>query len=122
MPYRDFTDRVENYNLAVIPDVVKTKFETRKDKMLQLQQRGQALLTDIEKKVRDVLDENGIFGVNRVNYLNVARTLLRRKGHQSGLALRKSANAIKQKAIAEGLDPDVVDKVIEIVIGATAYA
>ncbi|MCD6101607.1 MAG: hypothetical protein J7J77_00945 [Candidatus Cloacimonetes bacterium] len=122
MPYRDFTDRVENYDLAVIPDVVKTKFENRKTKMVQLQQRGQATLTDMEKKVRDILDENGIFGVFRVPYLNLARALFRAKGHQSGLALQKTANAWKQKAVAEGLDPDIVDKIVEVVIGAAAYA
>ena len=122
MPYRDFTDRVENYDLAVIPDVVKTKFENRKNKMVQLQQRGQATLTDVEKKVRDVLDENGIFGNFRIPYLNLARALFRAKGHQSGLALKKIANGWKQKAVAEGLDPDIVDKIIETVIGATAYS
>jgi len=122
MPYRDFTDRVENYDLGVIPDVVKTKFETRKNKMVQLQQRGQAQLTDMEKKVRSILDENGIFGVFRVPYLNLGRALFRASGRQSGLALRKTANAWKQKAIAEGLDPDIVDAIIEAVIGAEAYA
>jgi len=122
MPYRDFTDRVENYDLGVIPDVVKTKFETRKNKMVQLQQRGQAQLTDMEKKVRSILDENGIFGVFRVPYLNLARALFRAAGRQSGLALRKTANAWKQKAIAEGLDPDIVDAIVEAVIGAEAYA
>jgi len=122
MPYRDFTDRVENYDLAVIPDVVKTKFENRKNKMVQLQQMGQAQLTDMEKTVRSILDENGIFGVFRVPYLNLARALFRAKGHQSGMALRKTANAWKQKAIAEGLDPDIVDAVVEAVIGAEAYA
>lgn len=122
MPYRDFTDRVENYDLAVIPDVVKTKFEVRKSKMVQLQQRGQAQLTDVEKMVRDILDENGIFGVARVPYLNLARALFRAKGRQSGLALRKIANAWKQKALAEGLDPTVVDAIVEKVIGAPAYS
>jgi len=122
MPYRDFTDRVENYDLAVIPDVVKTKFENRKQKMVQLQQRGQATLTDVEKKVRDILDENGIFGNFRIPYLNLARALFRAKGHQSGLALQKTAGAWKAKAIAEGLDPDIVDKIIHTVIGASAYA
>ena len=122
MPYRDFTDRVENYDLAVIPDVVKTKFEQRKQKMVQLQQRGQATLTDIEKRVRDILDENGIFGNFRIPYLNLARALFRASGRQSGLALRKTANAWKQKAIAEGLDPAIVDSIIEAVIGATAYS
>jgi len=122
MPYRDFTDRVENYDLALIPDVVKTKLENRKSKMVQLQQRGQATLTDIEKRVRDILDENGIFGVFRVPYLNLARALFRASGSQSGLALRKTANAEKQKAIAMGLDPAIVDQIVEAVIGATAYA
>jgi len=121
MPYRDFGDRVENYDLAVIPDVVKTKFETRKSKMVQMQQRGQATLTDVEKRVRSILDENGIFGNFRIPYLNLGRALLRARGHQSGLALRKIANGWKQKAIAEGLEPDIVDSIIEAVIGATAY-
>jgi len=121
MPYRDFTDRVENYELAVIPDVVKAKFEARKSKMVQLQQRGQAVLTDIEKKVRNILDEKGVAGVTRVPYLNLARALLRASGSNSGLALQKVASAWKQKAIAEGLDSEIVDAVIEAVIGAEAY-
>lgn len=122
MPYRDFTDRVENYDLAVQPDVVKTKFEVRKSKMLQLQQRGQATLTDVEKRIRSILDENGIFGVFRVPYLNLGRALFRASGHQTGMALRKIANAWKQKALAEGLDPAIVDAIVEAVIGATAYS
>jgi len=121
MPYRDFTDRVENYELAVIPDVVKTKFEIRKNKMVQLQQRGQAVLTDIEKRVRGILDENGIFGISRVPYLNLARALVRASGSNSGLALQRVANAWKQKAIAEGLDATIVEEVIQAVIGTTSY-
>lgn len=121
MPYREFKERVTNYELAVIPDVVKTKFENRKENMVSGQNAMQSLIVDMEKSVRAILDENGILGVLRVPYLNLARALFRAKGHQTGLALRKVAAAEKAKAVAYGLDPDIVDEIINKVVGAAAY-
>ncbi|HIP92675.1 MAG TPA: hypothetical protein EYH25_04425 [Thermotoga sp.] len=121
MPYRDFTERVENYDLAVNPEIVKMKFEARKAKMVQQMQKAHAQLTEMEKAVRSILDDEGILGVMRVPYLNFARALFRAKGHQGGLALRKTATAWKAKAVAEGLDPVILDKIIKAVIGEEAY-
>jgi len=121
LPYREFKERVDNYDLAVIPDVVKTKFEARKEAMVDGQNAMQSLIVDFEKAVRSVLDENGILGVLRVPYLNLARACFRAKGHQSGLALRKIAAAEKAKALQMGLDPTIVDEIITKVIGAAPY-
>ena len=78
-------------------------------------------LVDIETAVRALLDDNGIIANMRVMYLNFARALYRAKGHNSGLALRKIATAEKAKFVQYGLDPDILDAIIEIVIGTTAY-
>jgi len=121
MPYREFTERVENYDLAVNPEIVKMKFEARKTKMVQQMQKAQAMIVEMEKAVRNILDDEGILGVLRVPYLNFARALFRAKGHQSGLALKKIATAWKAKAVAEGLDPVILDKIIKAVIGEEAY-
>jgi len=121
MPYRDFKERVTNYELAVIPDVVKMKFDARKEEMVKGQNSQQSLITDTEKAIRSILDENGILGVLRVPYLNLGRALFRARGHQTGLALRRIAAAEKAKALEYGLDPDICDAIINRVIGAAAY-
>ena len=121
MPYRDFSERVTNYDLSVNPEIVKMKFEAKKAQMVQQMQKAHAQLTEMEKTVRSILDDEGISGVMRVPYLNFARALFRAKGHQGGLALRKTATAWKAKAVAEGLDPAILDKIIKAVIGEEAY-
>lgn len=121
MPYRGYDKRVKNYDLAVVPDVVRIKFENRKSAMVSGQQEAQAVIVDIETKVRELLDDYGVLGVFRVPYLNFARTLIRAKGHNSGIALQKIATAEKAKFVTIGLDPEILDKIIQIVIGGAAY-
>jgi len=77
MPYRNYDKRVRNYDLAVIPDVVRSKFEARKPAMLDGQEEYQKTLTDVEIAVRGILDDEGIVANMRVMYLNFARTLVR---------------------------------------------
>ncbi|RLG79964.1 MAG: hypothetical protein DRO13_04860 [Thermoprotei archaeon] len=121
MPYRTHDKRVRNYDLAVIPDVVRSKFEARKSAMVDDQKQYQSLLTDMEIKVRGILDSHGIFGNFRIPYLNFARALFRAKGRNSGLALRKYATCEKAKFVEAGLDPVILDEIIQAVIGAVAY-
>jgi len=121
MPYRPYDKRVKSYDLAVIPDVVRMKFDTRKAMMLDGQQELQRTLTEKEIAMREILDDAGITGVFRVPYLNLGRALIRAMGHNSGTALRKMASAEKAKAVTYGLDPDICDKIITAVIGAPPY-
>jgi len=118
MPYRSYERRVRNYEIAVIPEVVSTKFTQRKDAMVDGQEQMQEAITAMETSVRSILDDEGIAGVARVPYLNFARTLFRAKGHQSGTALQKVAAAEKAKFVSLGLDPDILDKIANVVIGA----
>ncbi len=121
MPYRDWQTRLRKYELGVIPDNVRAKFEALKPLMVDLQEQMQAEITDFETKVRAILDEYGVVANLRVMYLNFARALFRAKGHQSGTALRKIATAEKAKFVTYGLDPEILDKIIMLVIGTTAY-
>ena len=121
MPYRTYDKRVRNYEKAVDTGVVSTKFTNRKELMVLGQQEMQAEITDMEQKVRQILDDEGIVGNFRIPYLNFARALFRAKGHNSGVALQKIATAEKAKFISLGLDPAILDKIIYVVIGAPAY-
>jgi len=120
--YRGYDKRTRNYDLAVIPDNVRAKFEARKQEMLNGQQEAQSEIVAIETKVREKLDDYGIMANFRVPYLNFARALYSAKGHNSGVALQKIAAAEKAKFLAYGLDPTILDEIIYIVIGTAAYA
>jgi len=121
MPYRVYEKRTKSFDKAVIPDVARMKFEARKPDMLSWQEEQQLAITDFETKVRTELDKEGILIGFRIPYLNFARALYRAKGHQSDIALRKYATAEKAKAVQYGLDPDLLDRICTIVIGALPY-
>lgn len=105
--------RVTKYEKSVIPDVVKTKFEALKETMVANQNAMQALLVDVETKVGQILNEAGIAGVNRVPYLNFARTIFRASLSYSGQALRTLADAEKAKSKALGLNEDTLNAIID---------
>lgn len=121
MPYRSYEKRTRNYDLAVIPDNVRAKFEARKSAMLDGQEEAQAMIVEVETCVREVCDEHGIVGNMRIPYLNFARALIRAKGHNSGLALVNIKNAEKAKFTALGLDPDILDEVAKCVVPEVGY-
>jgi len=121
MPYRTYETRVRKYELGVIPDNVRAKFEALKPLMLDGQEARQAEIVDIETKIRGVLDDEGIIANMRVMYLNFGRALYRAKGHNSGVALQKMATAEKAKFVQYGLDSAILDKIIYLVIGVPAY-
>jgi len=121
MPYRTYDVRVRKYDLGVIPDNVRAKFDALKPLMLDEQEAKQSEITDFEIKIREILDDEGVGAVFRVPYLNFGRALYRAKGHNSGLALRKLASAEKAKAVEYGLTPAILDRISYIVIGALPY-
>lgn len=121
MPYRTYEKRTRAYDLSVIPDNVRAKFEARKPQMLDGQEEMQRTIVEVETCVREVCDEHGVLGVFRVPYLNFARALIRAKGHNSGLALVNLKNAEKAKFVALGLDADILDEVARCVVPEVGY-
>lgn len=121
MPYRDENIRTRKYELAVIPDVVSSKFTALKPLMQDLQEARQPEIVTIETCVRQKLDDNGVLGNFRVMYLNFARAIYRASGHNAGIALQKIVTAEKAKFVQYGLDASLLDDVATCVIGAKPY-
>jgi len=121
MPYRDDQTRTRKYSLAVIADNVRAKFAALLPLMQDLQESRQAEIVQFETAIRNILDDFGTVGVNRVPYLNYGRALYGHMGHQSGIALRKAATAEKAKWVSLGLDATVLDQITTAVIGAAVY-
>ena len=121
MPYRDDQTRTRKYDLSVIADNVRAKFAALKPLMLDLQEARQAEIVEFETRIRNILDDNGIVGVNRVPYLNFGRVLYGHMGHQRGVALQKAATAEKAKYVSLGLDATKLDEIVYAVIGAAVY-
>lgn len=121
MPYRTYEKRVKNYELAVNPDVVRTKFTERKPTMVLGQQEFQSQLVAEEIKVRTILDKAGIAGVARVPYLNFMRAMLRAAFRYSGAALRAIADAEEAKFTALGLDATLLSFIKDEVVATPGY-
>jgi len=112
---RSGADRATAYDLSVLPDNVRAKFDSRKADMVRKQQDAQGMLVSEESKVHEILDANGVVGVLRVPYLNVARALIRAKGHNSGAAMNTICDAERAKGLALGLDAGILDQVIDAI-------
>jgi len=121
MPYRDDQTRTRAYSLGLIPDNVRAVLTAKLPLMQDLQESTQAQIVALEVRIREKLDDVGIFGSFRIGYLNFGRALFRAKGSQSGLALTKVAAAEKAKFVEYGLDSEVLDEVIGFAIGEEAY-
>lgn len=106
--------RVTKYSKTVSGDIVKAKFDALKEDMVANMNAMQTLIVDMEMKVGQVLNENGIAGNFRIPYLNFARAIFRASLSYEGNALRTIADAEKAKAVALGLDSTVLDAIIDI--------
>jgi len=113
--------RTRKYELGVIPDNVRAKFDALKPFMLDYQEVTQAEIVSFEGKIRSILDEEGVVGPLRVMYLNFGRALYRASNHQSGSALNTYALAEKAKCVELGLVPGILDRIAQAVIGWVPY-
>jgi len=119
--YRTSEWRLRKYELGVIPDNVRAKFEALKPFMVDYQEVTQSEIVAFETKIKSILDEEGIPGPLRVMYLNFGRALYRASLHQTGSALNTYALAEKAKCVQLGLKPEILDKIAQAVIGWVPY-
>jgi len=119
--YRTADIRVRKYELGVIPDNVRAKFDALKPFMLDFQEVAQSEIVSFETKVKAILDEQGVSGPLRVMYLNFGRALYRAAQHQGGSALNTYALAEKSKCVQLGLVATILDRIAQAVIGWVPY-
>jgi len=119
--YRTSDWRLRKYELGVIPDNVRAKFDALKPMMVDYQEVAQSEIVSFETKIRAILDEEAVAGPLRVMYLNFGRALYRASLHQAGSALNTYALAEKAKCVQLGLVAAILDRIAQAVIGWIPY-
>jgi Sulfolobus virus coat protein C terminal. len=113
--------RFTKYSVKLDPATIASRFTQVKDLALDLAQEGLTKYAALDDIVSGILDTHGIVGNARVVYRNFARIVMKNAERFSGEALAKKLAGEKQKFIvAYGLDPVILDKIIEAVTGLTA--
>lgn len=90
------------------------KYEAKKPLMEKRTDRVKDVFSEIEEKgVYQILDNHGIFGNDRVKYLNFARRLYHLAKRLSGQALVNAASAEMARWAAMGCDPTVLREIMD---------
>jgi len=115
--------RFSKYSSKYDPATVSARFTQVRDLAIDLAQEGLAKYATLDVIIGNILDAHGVPGNARIPYRNFARVVLRLAERFSGAALNKSVAGEKQKfATTYGLDPAVLDAIVEAVTGITAPA
>jgi len=116
--YKTGLDMWKKYNVKFNPAVIGTRFTDVRDLALERAQEGLNLVGVVRDLIRPLLDQYGIAGGERATYLAFATALLRHIIRQKADVAKKTATGLKSYYVdAYGLDPAVLDDIIEIVSG-----
>lgn len=117
--YKAGLDMWKKYSAKYDPTTIGTRFGQVKDIALDRAQEGLNMIGTIRDLVRPILDKNGIGGGLRGTYLAFGTMLYRHIIRQKWEVASKTAAGLKQYFVtAYGLDPVILDDIIEVVAGA----
>lgn len=118
--YRTGIMMYKKYAAKFNPTVIGTRFSDVKDLALERAQAGLNMVGTVRELVRPILDEYGIGGGQRGTYLAFALALNKHVLRAKGETAKKIASGLKAYFVnAYGLDPDVLDEIINVVAGWT---
>jgi len=116
--YKTGLDMYKKYQAKYNPTVVSTRFTDVQNIALDRAQAGLNSVHTVRELVRPILDEYGITGGTRANYLAFATSLWKHIIRQKGEAAKKYADGLKSYFVtALGLDPSILDEIIQVVCG-----
>lgn len=116
--YKTGLDMWRKYEKKFNPTVIGTRFTDIRDLALERAQEGLNMVGTVRDLIRPLLDEYGIAGGTRATYLAFATALLRHVIRQKGDVAKKVAAGLKSYYVdSYGLDPAVLDDIIEVVTG-----
>lgn len=116
--YRTGLDMFKKYQAKFNPTVIGTRFTDVQATALERAQAGLNQVHTVRELVRPILDEYGITGGARATYLAFATMLWRHIIRQKGDAAKKYADGLKSYfTTAFGLDPSILDEIIQVVSG-----
>jgi len=116
--YKTGIDMYKKYQAKYNPTVVSTRFSDVQSVALERAQGGLNYVHTVRELVRPILDEYGITGGQRATYLAFATALWKHISRQKGEAGKKYSDGLKAYyTTAFGLDPSVLDEIIQVVTG-----
>ena len=116
--YRSGIDMYKKFEKKFNPTVIGTRFGDIKDLALERAQAGLNTVGTVRDLVRPILDEYGIAGGTRGTYLAFAMALMRHVLRVKGETAKKIASGLKSYYVtAYGLDPSILDEIIQVVCG-----
>ncbi len=118
--YKTGIDMYKKYEAKFNPTVIGTRFGDIKTVALERAQAGLNTVATIRELVRPILDEYGVVGGQRGTYLAFALKLAKHTMRSKGEGAKKFATGLKSYFVnAFGLDPDILDEIINVVAGWT---
>jgi len=116
--YKTGIDMFKKYQGKYNPTVVSTRFTDVQPIALDRAQAGLNTVHTVRELVRPLLDEYGITGGQRGTYLAFALKLWKHVNRSRGEAAKKFADGLKSYFVtAFGLDPSILDEIIQVVSG-----
>ncbi len=116
--YKTGIDMYKKYEKKFNPTLVGTRFTDVQEVALERAQAGLNTVNTVRELVRPILDGYGITGGIRATYLAFGLALYRHIIRQKGEAGKKYANGLKSYYVtAMGLDPSILDEIIQVVAG-----
>jgi len=108
----------KKYQAKYNPTVVSTRFTDVQGVALDRAQAGLNTIHTVRELIRPILDEYGVTGGQRATYLAFATKLWKHINRQRGDAAKKYADGLKSYFVtAFGLDPSILDEIIQVISG-----
>jgi len=116
--YRTGIDMFKKYQAKFNPTVIGTRFTDVQGVALDRAQAGLNTIHTVRELIRPILDEYGVTGGQRATYLAFATKLWKHINRQRGDAAKKYADGLKSYFVtAFGLDPSILDEIIQVISG-----
>lgn len=112
----------KKYESKYDPTTIGNRFTQVKDVALSRAQDGMVMIATIRDLVRPLLDQAGITGGTRGTYLAFALALAKRTLRQKGESAINIASGLKAYFVqAYGLNPDLCDRIINLIVSWAGY-
>jgi len=116
--YKSGIDMYTKYESKFNPTVIGTRFTDVKTVALARAQAGLNAVATVRDLVRPILDKYGVTGGLRATYLAFGTALWKHAVRQKDQSAKLTADGLKSYFVTSyGLNPDIVNEIIQVVTG-----
>jgi len=117
---RTFGDMYRKWKAKFDPDTIAARFEQVKDIAAERYEYAVSYIATVVDNVKALLNNLDVPPAQQGPYIALAQRLVKYSFKHGGATLQRLASGLKSEFVtAYGLDPTIVDKVIELVLGST---